>query len=150
MPLKINVEYTDAPGVRTNFKEGKAGILQLFSEKRFSSDHILNLDIYKTTLYEGCELSSKLLPLVVGIWEKKENEILTDFYSFDNNGICLSHGYSRKKGEKRIIDEEHDTDISRLIEHGEDIKEMIGDYPIPVPLLTHPIVMDLRINNLRK
>lgn len=150
MPLKHQVEYIDAPGVRTNFKEGRAGIQQLSSVKRFSPKHELTLEIYKTTLYEGCELSSKLLPVVVGMWEAKEDEWLTDFYSFDNNGICLSHGYSRKKGDKRVVDEEHDTDISRLVEHGENIKEMIGDYPIPIPLLTHPTVMDLRINNLRK
>ncbi len=150
MPLKYHVEYVDAPGVRTTFKEGRAGIQQLASVKRFSPTHELTLEIYKTTLYEGCSLSSKLLPLVVGMWEKKGDESLVDFYSFDNNGVCLSHGYSRKKGEKRTVDEEHDTNISRLIEHGENIKEMIGDYLVPVPLLTHPTVMVLRSNSLIK
>lgn len=84
------------------------------------------------------------------MWEKKEDEGLTDFYSFDNNGVCLSHGYSRTKNGQIVVNEEHDTDINRLVEHGEAIKEMIGDYPIPVPLLTHRTVMGLRSNSLKK
>jgi len=84
------------------------------------------------------------------MWERKGDERLNDFYSFDNNGVCLSHGYSRMKNGQRVVDEQHDTDISRLIEYGEVIKDLIGDYPIPAQLAMHTTVIDLRQNTLRE
>ena len=154
MPLtqytKTYAQWIDLPGMKTTFQEGKAGIQQLNASKQFSPNHTLNLAIYKVTLYEGCALSSKLLPLVIAMHERKEDESLSDFYSFDNNGICLSHGYSRYKDKKAVVEEQHDTDISRLIEHGKTIEEMIRDYPLPTPILTHITVMDLTCNSLKK
>jgi len=149
MPLQQSAQWVDPPGMRTTFQEGRAGFLQLDAHKEFSPDHTLHLGVFKTTFYEGCSVSSKLIPLVVGLWEKKGDERLKDFYSFDNNGVCLSHGYSRWEGGKTVVNEQHDTDISRLVEHGRVIGEMIGDYPIPVPLVIHTTVIDLRNNCLR-
>ncbi|MBS3083284.1 hypothetical protein J4423_00600 [Candidatus Pacearchaeota archaeon] len=119
MALQHYVQWVDAPGCKTSFKEGRAGIQQLTAEKVFSPDHSFNLLIAKTTLYEGCDLSSKLLPLVVAMRERKRGEGRNDFYSFDNHGICLSHGYSIAKDGKLVVDEAHDTDVGRLIERGD-------------------------------
>jgi len=149
MPLQQYAEWVDPPGTKTSFQEGKAGILQLKAHKQFSPEHTLDLLVCKTTLYEDCNISSKLLPLVVAMWERKGNERFNDFYSFDNNGVCLSHSYKRWKDRKLTADEEHDTDLSRLVEYGGVIKEMIGDYPIPAHLAMHTTVIDLRNNCLR-
>ena len=149
MPLQQYAEWVDAPGTKTSFQEGRAGILRLDAHKEFSTEHTLDLVIAKTTLYENCNISSKLLPLVVAMWERKGDERLNDFYSFDNNGVCLSHGYSRMENGQRIVNEQHDTDISRLVEYGEVIKDLIGDYPIPAQLTMHTTVIDLRQNTLR-
>ncbi|MDO8528489.1 MAG: hypothetical protein Q7S06_01195 [Nanoarchaeota archaeon] len=141
-------EWFDVPRTKVSFQEGRAGILQLDAHKEFSPNHTLDLLICKTTLYEGCTISSKLLPLVVAMWERKEDERLNDFYSFDNNGVCLSHGYSRIKNGKRVVNEQHDIDISRLVEYGEIIKELIRDYPFISQLAGDRTVMDLRENTL--
>ncbi len=82
------------------------------------------------------------------MWEKDGNNSSTDFYSFDNNGLCLCHGYSRTRNGKRIVDKEQDTDIGKLIEYGEIIQEMIGEYPIPQEFATIPAMIDLRRNCL--
>ena len=148
MPLQQYAEWVDAPGAKTYFQEGRAGILRLDAHKEFSPDHTLDLVVAKTTLYEDCNISSKLLPLVVATWERKGDERLNDFYSFDNNGVCLSHGFSRMKNGQRVVNEQHDTDISRLVEYGEVIKDLIGDYPIPAQLAMHTTVIDLRQNTL--
>ena len=79
------------------------------------------------------------------IGDKKFN----DFYSFDNNERCLSHGYSRWEGNKQTVDEKHDTDISRLLEHGATIKEMIGEYPADARFITNGTVISLMGNLLR-
>ncbi len=150
MPLEQHTEWIDAPGTRVSFYEGRAGLLQLEAHKEFSPEHTLDLRICKTTLYDDCFISSKLLPLVVAMWEKKEIEGFSDFYSFDNNGVCLSHGYSRLKNRERVVDEQHDKDISRLIEYGAIIKELISDYPLPVQLAIHTTIIDLRENTLRQ
>lgn len=135
----------------TTLQEGEAKVIQLKSTKQFSPKHSLDLLILKTTIFRGCEFSSKLLPLVVRMIEDKSEEKLTDVYSFDNNGTCLSHGYSRYRDGKAVVDEQHDTDISRLIEHGKSIKEMIGEYyPIPTPLVIHTTFLDLRENCLNR
>ncbi|MBR9706225.1 hypothetical protein GOV14_04270 [Candidatus Pacearchaeota archaeon] len=150
MPLKQFVEWVNAPGSETIYQEGKAGILQLSAHKNFSLTHTLDLKICKTTFYEICNVSSKIFPLVVAMWEKKAEERLTDFYSFDNNGICLSHGYSRWENGSSVINEAHDTDIGRLVEHGEVIKELIYDYPVPMQLGIHTTFIDLANNSLKK
>ncbi|MBS3082236.1 hypothetical protein J4416_04910 [Candidatus Pacearchaeota archaeon] len=150
MGLQRYARWVDAPGSTTIFKEGRAGILQLEAKRIFSPDHIFNLLIAKTMLYEGCDLSSKLLPLFVGMWDDKKNERRNDFYSFDNNGICLSHGYSITRNGERIVDEAHDTKVDRLVEYGRVIKELIGEYPLPAQLSTHTTVNDLMNNSLRK
>jgi len=150
MPLRQYVEWVDAPGMKTTLKDGKAVIWQLDSHKDFSPNHTLDVLVCKTSLRGGCEFSSKLLPLVVAMWEKKEDERLNDFYSFDNNGVCLSHGYSRWKDGQCVVNEQHDTDVSRLVEYGEVIKEMFEGYPIPVPLAGHTTVIDLMNNCLRE
>lgn len=150
MPLKQHAEWVDAPGTKTSFQEYRTGILKLDAHKEFSPDHALDLLVCKTIIYEGCNISSKLLPLVVAMWEKKGDERLNDFYCFDNNGICLSHGYSRMKNGQRVVNEQHDTDISRLVEYGEVIKGLFGDYPIPVQLAMHTTMIDLTNNVLRR
>ena len=151
MPLYIEETWVDAPGTKVTLEEGRAGIIQLKAHKDFSPSHTLDFMVYKTTLYEGCRLSSKVLPLVIQLWEQKENERLTDVYSFDDNGICLSHGYNRDKDGKIIVDEQHDIDISRLVEHGATISEMLCDYPgVPVPLTIHPTMADARHNSWGK
>ena len=149
MPLITT--YVDAPGIETDVKTGEAKIYQFTSKKEFSPDHTLNLAIYRTSLREGCELSSKLLPIVVAMWEQKGNYRLTDFYSFDHNAILLSHGYSRWNGDEKRWDahEEHDTSLDRLIEHGESIREMIGEYSIDATLAMTNVVIDLREGTLR-
>lgn len=148
--MPVRYVYEDAPGVKTIFEEGKAGILQLFSKKEFSEDHTLAIHIYKVTLYEGCNCSSKIFPLVVGLWEQEDDMRYTDFYSFDNNGVLLSHGFFSSEKGRRIIDEQHDLSLDRLVEHGETIKEMIGDYPLAAQLAMHPTLSDLRGNLLNK
>jgi len=142
--------WVDPPGMETKYNEIKAVVQQIESTKKISDDHELYLSIFKPSLRESTNISSKTIPLVIAMSEEKANELFTDFYSFDDNGLCLSHGYSRVKDGKLVVDGAHDTDISRLIEHGENIKEMIGDYPIPLPLLTRTTVMDLRVNCLKQ
>lgn len=148
MPLQEYKIWENPPGVETIWKKGFAEILQLKSHKDFSEDHYLKLEIYKTKLSPDCGACLLLFPLIVGMWEKDGNNSSTDFYSFDRNGLCLSHGYSRTKDGERIVNEEHDTDISKLIEYGEIIQEMIGEYPTPAELGTHNVVIDLMKNCL--
>ena len=151
MPLHLEQYWVDAPGTKVILEEGKAGIIQLRAHKDFSSSHTLDFMMYKTTLYDGCKLSSKVLPLVIQLWERKEGERLTDIYSFDDNAICLSHGFNRYKNGKIIVDEQHDTDISRLVEHGATIAEMLHDYPgVPFALTIHPTMGDVRYNSWGK
>ena len=144
MPL----QYVDAPGVKTHFEEGDAKILQLNSEKEFRSNHTLRLSVYRTSLRSGCHLSSKLLPIVLRMIERKDDYQWSDFYSFDHNGKLLSHGYSRTdlKTKKCEVDEAHDLSLDRLLEHGENIREMIRDYPLPFGLSSLYVLNDLREN----
>ncbi|MEK6895317.1 MAG: hypothetical protein AABX48_02245 [Nanoarchaeota archaeon] len=148
MSLVTESRFVNALNTRTSYKEGNAKILQLRAEKEFSPDHRLVLAVYKTSLYEGCLLSSKLLPLVVAMWENKVKDRYNDFYSFDNNGVCLSHGYSWFENGKYTANEQHDNDISRLLKHGANIREMIENYPVGVPLAIHTTVIDLMNNML--
>ena len=141
----LSDSYTDPPGMKRVYQEGGAKIYQLKSQKQFNEEHSLTLLILKTSLNEGCEFSSKLLPLVVWLREDKRDEKFIDIYSFDNNQVCLSHGYSRYEDGKEIAEEKHDLDISRLKEHGETIKEMLKEYLLPVPL-----GRDLTVANLKK
>jgi len=147
MPLVT--EYIDAPGIKTTLKVGDAEIFQLTSKKEFSNNHTLEVDIYKTSLGKDCSLSSKLLPLVVAMWEENKENQLNDFYSFDNNGVLLSHGCKRWENKILTVDEKHDKNLRRLIQHGETIKEMIGDFPLPFQLTIHPTILDLRENKLK-
>lgn len=147
--MSLEKTWVNPEGVKTDFVEGGAGLLQLSSRKEFSPDHILDLLICKTAIYEDCAISSRVLPLVVVMNEGIGTKKFFDAYSFDNKGVCLSHGYSRWEDGWKIVDEEHDTDVSRLKERGEDIRKMIEGYPVPFPLATHRTVMDLRDNCLR-
>lgn len=150
MPLIQYAELVNHERVETLFYQGDAKLLQLVSKKFFSRDHILSLEIYKYQLFEGCRTSSKLFPLVVALWERDGQKRLNDFYSFDNNGILLSHGYSRWENEKPIVSEQHDLSLERLVEHGATISEMILEYPIPAALAMHKTVIDLQHNMLRQ
>ena len=134
---------------RATLREGQAKLYQLKVSREISRDHSLDLLICKTSLYGGSLISSKLLPLVVAMWEEKGDERYHDFYSFDNNGVCLSHGYSRWKGDEKVVDEEHDTDIGRLIDNGRVIEEMMRRYSLPAKLAMHTTVIDLKNNVLR-
>lgn len=133
---------------RTSFQEVKAEILQLSLHREFSSEHTLDIFICKTSLLEPSDLSSKLFPLVIAMWENKGGEELKDFYSFDNNGLCLSHGYSRRKNGLILVKEKHDTNISRLVEYGELIKGLIGEYQVPFYLSADTTFNSLRNNTL--
>lgn len=143
MPLEHSSNWVDAPGCKTIFQEGKAGILQVRANKKFSPTHSFELLISQITLYESCLPSSKTLPVVIQTWEEIDNEKFIDIYSFDRNGICLSHGYSRYVGGKRTVDEEHDTDITRLIKNKGVIGELIRDYPVDSRLLMNTTYLDL-------
>jgi hypothetical protein len=148
MPLQQNSKWVNESGCHTSYREGETGILELQANKIFSQGHGLRLHISKITSHrEG--ISSKLLPLIVAMWEKKGDSQFNDFYSFDSHGDCLSHGYSRSEMGKAIVDEEHDRDVARLIEHGKTIQELIGDYPTEGRFETNPTVIDLKENMLR-
>lgn len=129
----LKTEYIEQPDVK---------LMILRIRKEYHPKHILKADIYQLA-NTGRHTSSKLFPLVIAMWEEKDSGYLTDFYSFDNNGVCLSHGYSRVKNDKVIVDEEHDTDISRLLEHKETFKEAIKHTSIPPRLSTATTVMNL-------
>jgi hypothetical protein len=145
----MSITYADPPGVENKVLEGDAKILQLESIKTFSEEHTLNLAIYKISLGVDCELSSKILPLVVKLSEKKGKDRFTDFYSFDNNGILLCHGYYSYDGEKKKHSPEaHDLSLDRLIEHGETIRGMIRHVPIYAQMSMHNTVNELRENAL--
>ena len=144
--------YIDPPGVETEVGEGKAGVISLDATRKISRDHTLRLGIYRTTLYNGCLVSSKLLPLVVAMWERN-NRIRTvwnDFYSFDHNGVLLSHGYSMWREGQKTVNEKHDLSLERLMGNGEHIQYMIGEVPLPAQLAMHFTVTDLRQNTLGK
>ena len=148
MPLQEYKIWKNPPGVDTTWEKGFAEILQLRSRKDFSEAHYLKLEIYKTKLSPDCSARSALFPLIVGMWEKDGEDGSTDFYYLDNDGLCLCHEYSRTKDEEVIVDKEQDTDIGKLIEYGEIIQEMIGEYPIPQEFATIPAMIDLRRNCL--
>jgi hypothetical protein len=137
--------YVNAPGVKTEYREGDSRVLQLQSKKELGDSHYLWFGIYKVSLRQGCELSSKILPLVVQMNEHDgvRKDRWNDIYSFDNNGVLLSHGFSRMENGVWVADEQHDLDVSRLILHKDNIRQMIGDYPTPIPLITHTTVIDL-------
>jgi hypothetical protein len=147
--MAIRMEYDDSPGVETEYKENSSKIQQIRSEKQISPDHFFKIHLYATELRDKRDLDSKFFPLIVATWEKKGDKRLEDIYSFDNNGVCLSHGYSRYEGERKLVDEKHDNSLRRLRENGELIKDMIGGYPIPFPMCFHTTVISLRENSLR-
>jgi len=149
MPLLKYAQWQNPPGVETTFVEGDTKLLQLRSRRVYSPDHSLYLGVYKTHLIGDCNESSKIFPLVVALREIDGQDRFLDFYSFDNNGILLSHGFSRVKAGQRIVNEQHDLSLERLIEKGPEISEMIGEYPLPAPLAVHTTVIDLRNNCLR-
>ena len=150
MPLRQYAEWVNPKGVETNLYQGDAKLLQLVSKKVFSPEHTLDLGIYRHQFFEGCRPSSKLFPLIVALWETDGQKRLNDFYSFDNNGVLLSHGYSRWENGKSTMAEQHDLSLDRLVEHGSAIAEMVGEYPIPAALAIHTTVIDLRNNMLRQ
>jgi len=150
MPLDHTIQWRDSPGCATRLEEGRAGIIQLSARKVYSSEHSLDLLFCKTTLYEGCFVSSKLLSLVVGMWERDGNKKFQDIYSFDNNGICLCHSYSRWENGEGVELEQHNTDVGRLIENGAVIQELIGEYPMSNRLALHTTMIDLRNNCLER
>lgn len=112
------------------YREGEATIQQIHFDKIFSEGHSLYFQVLKTSLGHSCkDISSKTLPLVVKMIEQEGDKRFFDMYSIDNNGVCLSHGYSRYENGKAIVEEEHDTDISRLRKHGKTIREMMLKVP---------------------
>lgn len=149
MPLRHYTEWENPPGVDVNLREGEAKLWQLKAAKAYSDQHTLHLGIYKFSLISDCFESSKLFPLVVALRERDGQQRTNDFYSFDNNGILLSHGYSRWEGNRILVNEQHDLSLERLVEKGELIAEMIGYYPVPMPLAIHTTVIDLKHNCLR-
>lgn len=116
-------------GVKDNgsvYEEGEATIQQVRMRRIFSEKHDLYVQILKTSLGPSCEhISSKTLPLVVRMIEKDGEKRFFDIYSIDNNGVCLSHGYSRYENGKVVVEEEHDTDFSGLKKHGRTIRDML-------------------------
>lgn len=120
-------------GVEDNssvYEESGATIQQVRMRKVFSENHELFVQVLKTSLGPSCEhISSKTLPLIVRMIERDGEKRFFDMYSIDNNGVCLSHGYSRYENGKASTEEEHDTDTSRLKKHGKTIKEMILKVP---------------------
>jgi len=138
------------PGIEIKVTKGEAEVIKLSASKEFSSEHTLHLDIYGIKLDKGCELiNPKFIPFIVLMQEINRSRRLVDFYSFDNNGFCLCHSYSRFENGKKIEGGRHDNDISRLKENGKAIEEMIGDYDIPQSLL-NMTVAELRTNSLRQ
>lgn len=150
MPSEQLIQSLQGGKSQVSYSQSDARILQVRAHHDFSSGHTLDLVIAKTSPGVDTYLSPKLFPLVVAMWETTPDLRRKDFYSFDNGGICLSHGYSETNGNQIIFDEEHDLDVGRLIEHGKVISQLIGNYNIPMPLLTHTTVMDLRANQLRE
>ena len=148
MPIGQNGEWINPLGVETNLYEGDSKLLQLVSRKVFSPKHTLDLGIYRHQFFKGCNPSSKLFPLIMALWETDDKKRFNDFYSFDNNGVLLSHGYSRWENGKPSVVEQHDFSLDRLLEHGSVITEMIGEYPIPAALASHTTIIDLRNNIL--
>ncbi len=141
----VNRELMLTPAEVQNFK----------ARKVISPNHSLELLVAVTSLRGEGNVSSKLLPVIVGMWEDKkvqDNENperyvpvkFTDFYSFDHNGILLSHGYSRIVDGKTTVDEAHDLSVSRLHENREYIREMLGKYPLPLQLTIAHAVSCLR------
>lgn len=141
MPLKSI--WTNPPGTNVDYKEGDAKLLQFKIEQKLSANHNFLFRAYKISLKEGCAVSSKTLPLVIQMIEQQNGKKFIDIYSFDNHGGCLSHGYSRYENGKLIVNEEHDTDVSRLTEKSKLILELAKDYPLPPPLGTHTTIIDL-------
>jgi hypothetical protein len=145
-----NLYHLDDPqrGFKIELREGRAGIVVLEAAKELYPDnpgqHKLFIGIYKTTLYGGCKVSSKIFPLVVTGRESRQKQFQGHIYSFDNNGILLSHGFRSEEGE-----EKHDFSLDWLVENGEAIKQMIADCPMPIPFAIHTTVTDLRSNTLR-
>ncbi len=142
-------KYIEPKGVKNTDSIGKAKIFQFRSKKKFSLEHTLTLGINKISLGEDCMGSSKIYPVVVQMWETKGDEKFFDIYSFDHKANCLAHSYNRMKAGKIIVHEAHDNDISRLVEHGETIMELIGDCPMYGCLLADSTVIDLRNNEIR-
>jgi len=135
--------WTNPPGANVDYKEGNAKLLQFRIEQKLSTNHNFFFRAYKVSLKEGCEVSSKTLPLVIQMIEQQNDKKFVDIYSFDNHGACLSHGYTRYENGKLIVNEEHDTDVSRLVEKSKLISELARGYPIPFPLGTHSTIIDL-------
>jgi hypothetical protein len=144
----------------------KSEIQSIFAHKNTSPDSSLDITILKTVLKEPSGVPSKLLPLVIRLMEKRPDEYDFDVYSFDNSGTCLAHsGYYRRKriindksthlinhGYKRVGKnwemEVLDRNISRLMERQKDIKEMLGNYPLSVPMGIHSTIIDLLYGSL--
>ena len=137
MPIERTAKWVDPPNTRVNFKEGDAKILQFIIDQDISSEESFEFHAYKTSLREGCILSSKVLPLIMQMWETKGDKRFYDVYSFDNNGLCLSHGYSRYENGEKIADEEHDQDTKRLVEKTGLIHQLAGDFPLPGIIQIH-------------
>lgn len=116
-------------GVEDNssvYEESGATIQQVRMRKVFSENHELFVQVLKTSLgYPSKYISSKTLPLVVMMIERNSTKKFFDIYSIDNNGVCLSHGYSRYENGKVVVEEEHDTDFSGLKKHGRTIRDML-------------------------
>ena len=129
------------------YEENKAGILQLSAEKKFES-YSLRLGLYRTHLYPGATLSHKILPVVVTLMEKKGHSRSSHIYSFDHNGILLSHGYSVYENDECIVDEAHDMSLDKLIEHGKEIEEMAGNVVVPVSFLMSKVIADIIYNKI--
>ncbi len=134
--------------LKTVYAEQRHAILRSFSfTKTFSPNHSLQADIYG--IYNVGELAStKLFPIIIAMWETRDDEYLTDFYSFDHKGICLSHGYSRVKNGKPAVSEQHDTDTSRLVEHKKTFREAIKkEQSVSPALYTEEVIMNLFLSD---
>ncbi|MFQ5532145.1 MAG: hypothetical protein ACE5ES_06025, partial [Candidatus Nanoarchaeia archaeon] len=139
MPLTETIHYTPPEGVRIEYDEptGAKGY-QIRAETLIAPDHHLQLIVAKAYLGPDSFLNQKLLPTVVRLDETEPEKRRLDFYAFDNHGTCLVHTYSLLEGGIWAVDEKHDTDTSRLKEHGKVIMEMLGDYHLPMPMIGNP------------
>jgi hypothetical protein len=127
---------------------GDAEIQQMLAAKTFWEKGSFSLGIYMVSLKPNCShLSSKVFPVIVKMDERKGEELLTDIYSFDHNGVLLSHGYSTSRKGEMVVDEEHDLSLERLVQNGKIIQEMIRNLPLPFPLTSTPIMGALRNNS---
>lgn len=152
MPSKHYSKWDNPSGDKTTCEIGDAEIYQFRSHRELASNHTLDLAIYRTSLRSGCNLSSKLLPVVVTLIEADGKKEFVDFYSFDHKEVLLSHGYSRigMENENDNVEEAHDLSLDRLVAYSDTIRDMIGGYPVPSTLGMTGIVISLMEGCLRK